>query len=363
MNKNADRKHADISPSSLNYRAQCRQWTNRVQTDTRSADEGTLLHSALETGNADALDGEQLAVFDSVQNFLKPLINGARIRHHELHLDIKLGRHSTFGTCDLFIEHPHGLAHLIDFKFGRNAVPEANVNLQALAYAVGAFDRFPHVMRIQAWLLSPRRDEASSVILERSALAVYRSKLETLFDELTAPNPPATPCDACQYCGKLATCPAVVQTALVIGSRYEPETVAVKLNPTAHPSTMTTEQLDAFALPLARVLERWCDSVKSELLTRALAGAPLEHHTIATRAATVTIDDADAAHRVAATLGVEAPEFLSAVTVSLSKLRQVVRSKAPKGAKDEAEEKLLRRLSAAGMPVDAEKKISYLRKK
>ena len=355
-------EHADISPSSLNYRAQCRQWQNRVQTDTRHADEGTLLHSALETDNPDALDGEQLAVYDSVQNFLRPLQDGALRVLREIRLAIKLGRHETFGTCDRFVERPGGLAHLIDFKFGRNAVPEANATLQALAYAVGAFDTYPGVNRIQAWLLSPRRDEASSVILDRVNLEAYRTKLTKLFDELTVDAPP-TPCDACQYCGKLSTCPAVVKTALVVGSKYEPEAVAAQLNTTAHPSAMTTEQLDSFALPLARVLERWVDSVKAELLTRAIAGAPLEHHVIATRTASTSIEDATAAHKVASDMGVPHESFLDAVSVSLSKLRTVVRAAAKRGQKDAAEGELLRRLSAAGLKIDAEKKITYLRKK
>jgi len=351
-------EHADISPSSLNYRAQCRQWTNRIQTDTRYADEGTLLHDAVEKDNPDALDGEQLTVYDSIQNFLKPLQDGAQAIHREVRFQIKLGKHSTFGTCDRFIVRPNGLAHLIDFKFGRNAVPEANVNLQALAYAVGAFDRVTQVQRIQAWLLSPRRNEASSVILDRKNLEAYRAKLEKLFDELTV-SAPATACDACAYCGKLATCPAVLKTAANVAARYEPATLDGEL-PEIHPSGMTTEQLDSLAMPLARVLERWVDSVKAELLSRALAGAPLDHHTTMTRAAAVNIEDASTALKVS---GLEVEAFLGAATVSLAKLRTVIRAGAKRGEKDSAEEQFLSRLSAAGVKVDAEKKITYLRKK
>jgi len=353
--------HAEISPSSLNYRQQCRQWETR-QEESLASIEGTLMHAAMEADNCDALDGEQLGVYDTVQAFLKPLQAGAVAEHREIRLAIKLGTHETFGTCDRFILRPGGLAHLIDFKFGRLSVPEANVNLQALAYAVGAFDAFPLVHRIQAWLLTPRRDEASSVVLERAHLYAYRAKLEKLFDELTVDSP-ATPCEACSYCAKLATCPAIARSAVAVAQRYDLDMPAILME--VSPSKMSTQMLDTVAMPVARVMDRWVSSVKAELTERAMAGEPLTRHTLAERAKAVTIDDANAAYAAVRDM-VSLDAFHGAVSVSLSKLKSAARSAAPRGKKDAAEEEIFRRLSAAGVvqQTDNEQQtIRYLRKK
>jgi len=339
-------EHANISPSSLNYRKQCRQWAKSELSDSRYAEEGRLLHAAMETDTPDALDGEQLRIYDTLLSFLAPLQYGAVQVFREIRLEIQLNGHTTFGTCDRLIIRPGGLGHLIDFKFGRLSVPEANQNLQALAYAVGAFDLFPELHRIQAWLLVPRRDEASHVVLDRVDLPGYRAQLSQLFDELVV-DAPATPSPACDYCGKLATCPAVAQRALVIASAYDPALAALS-GVEFHASRMTTQQIDEWALPMSRTLEKWVSAVKAEALARILAGEEFAGHALAERARPQTVDDANAAYTAVADL-MTLDEFHATVTVSAAKLRAVVRNNAGRGQKDAAEQEISRRLVAAGL--------------
>ena len=353
--------HADISPSSLNYRAQCRQWTKSESSDPKYAEEGTLLHAALEHDDPTALDGEQLRVYDTLQAFLAPLQAGAEKVLREQRLDIKLGKHATFGTCDRIVIRPAGLAHVIDFKFGRLSVPDADSNLQALAYAIGVFDAFPKVSRIQAWMLSPRRDEASSVVLDRRDLATYRAKLEKLFDELADPRKPATPGDACAYCGQLGHCPAVAKTAGIVALNYD-TALAEMLPADFHASRLSTEDIGNYALPVARVLEKWVSAVKAEALDRASAGDTVPGHVVAERAKSQTLTNLKAVN--AALVGlVPLTAVEEAATISLSDVKSIARTFADKGKAAEAEREVVRRLSAAGLCSEQPESIRYIKRK
>lgn len=353
--------HADISPSTLNYRAQCRSWDKNLTSDPRYAEEGRLLHSAVETDDPTALDGEQLRVYDTIQNFLKPLQDGALAIHRELRLDIKLGTHATFGTCDRIIIRPGGLAHVIDFKFGRGSVPDADANLQALAYAIGCFDAFSQVDRIQAWLLSPRRDEASSVVLDRKDLSTYRAKLEKLFTEILDPARTATPCDACSYCGKLGHCPAVAKLAGSIAQTYDTALATMRLAD-FHASRMTTDDIGNHALPVARVMEKWVSAVKAEALDRATSGETVPGHVVAERSKPQTLTNMVVVGTALNGI-VPAAAIIEAASISFGDIKSLARSLAPKGGAAAAEREVVSRLSVAGLITEQPETTRFIKRK
>ena len=216
-------QHAKISPSSLNYRKQCRAY-EPTHTDNAAATEGTLLHAAIENEFFDALDAEQMELVNKCLGFLKPMKKGADEIHNELRVNIEMGPHTTFGTADVVIIKGN-LCYLVDFKFGRNSVPDASQNLQAAAYALGVFDAFPAIDEIQVWFLLPRRDETSHCTLHRKDLVKVRKTLETLYDEVTQASPPRTPSSACQYCNLAGECSELTGSALSLKSGLEPITI------------------------------------------------------------------------------------------------------------------------------------------
>ena len=82
----------------------------------------------------------------------------------------------TFGTLDYLLIHPRlSCADVVDFKFGRNAVPDAEVNAQIQAYVLGVFEKFPGLQIDQAHILLPRRDEVSTATYSRADIARLRS--------------------------------------------------------------------------------------------------------------------------------------------------------------------------------------------
>jgi len=346
--------HAKISPSSLNYRAQCRAYAP-TQTDSAAAAEGTMLHAAIEREYYDALDPEQLELVERCLRFLEPMKSGADVVRSEVKLNIKLGRHHTFGTADVVIVKGK-LGYLVDFKFGRNGVPDAHENLQVLAYAVGVFDLFHGIEELQVWFLLPRRNETTSCTLSRTALSRYRKTLATLYDEVTATSPPQTPCAACQYCNQQSSCVALAGSALTLGRRIDPLVIPDE----ADPSAITPEVLDTVALPLARVLGSWCEKVKRRATQLAIEGHEFEHHKLVSRTSSSQIDDVETAYHLVSDV-VPLEEFLKATKLSPAQLRSVAKALAPRGKGKAAIEEINSRLAAL-LP-DEDAKTQYLRKK
>lgn len=347
--------HAKIAPSSLNYRKQCRAY-EPTNTDSAAAQEGTLMHAAIETEFYDALDPEQLALVERCLAFLKPMKEGADAVHNELKLNIALGPHTTFGTADVVIVRGK-LGYLVDFKFGRNAVPPATENLQAMAYAVGVFDHFKELDEIQVWFLLPRRDETTHCTLSRADLPRIRKMLETLYDEVTQPSPPRTPSSACQYCAVAGNCAALTGSALSLAKGLEPLVIPED----KMPSEMTPEVLDTVALPLSRVLDSWCSAVKKRATELAKNGHEFDHHKLVSRARPISIDDVQTAYQQVQDI-VPLEEFLRATKLSVSQLRTIAKTLAPRGKGKAAQEEINNRLATL-LPDGDEAQTQYLRKK
>tara|TARA_R100000808_G_scaffold24260_1_gene55422 strand:+ start:5502 stop:6557 length:1056 start_codon:yes stop_codon:yes gene_type:complete len=348
-------QHAKISPSSLNYRKQCRAY-EPTHTDNAAATEGTLLHAAIENEFFDALDAEQMELVNKCLGFLKPMKKGADEIHNELRVNIEMGPHTTFGTADVVIIKGN-LCYLVDFKFGRNSVPDASQNLQAAAYALGVFDAFPAIDEIQVWFLLPRRDETSHCTLHRKDLVKVRKTLETLYDEVTQASPPRTPSSACQYCNLAGECSELTGSALSLKSGLEPITIPDD----KMPSEMTPEVLDTIALPLARVMGAWCDAVKRRATELAMNGHEFDNHKLVTRARAVNIDDVQCAYEQVKDI-IPLDDFLRATKLSVSQLRSVAKSLAPRGKGKAAAEEINSRLATL-MPNGDEAETRYLRKK
>lgn len=274
--------HHEHGPSSLNYKRVCPAFRNRPGTSD-AAEEGELLHRAVETGYDDALDPEQVELVDKVRSF----VNGATVGedvyadHREIRLNVRLNNgHDTFGTCDrLMLLGTGRRGLLIDYKFGRLAVPAAEDNLQGMAYAVGVFQLFPKVDKLDVIFLLPRRDEVSRAKFTREKLDEYVGTLTDLFDQITAEDPTRRANKACEYCAHAASCLelAKVTTSVVSvpGELVPPTSMDVSL--------MSAEDIDRFALPMSRLVTKWAEAVKARALELLSSGTEMENHGLQTR--------------------------------------------------------------------------------
>ena len=177
-------KHAKHSPSSLGYKEQCPSFRGRTGTSP-AADEGTLMHAALETDDFSALNEEQAFLCGLCRDFrdgeLAKLDNP--VQYRELKLTIADGL--TYGTADFVaISGKKGL--LMDWKFGRGHVEPAATNAQGCAYALGAFEKFPDLLQLTVHFVLPRRQVISSHCFVRADMAAMRLRIDTIIRRATA---------------------------------------------------------------------------------------------------------------------------------------------------------------------------------
>jgi hypothetical protein len=355
-----DRPHAKHSPSALAYKEICPGFQKRDETSP-AAEEGTRLHKALETGKTDGLEPEQVQCVEACRGYLDALESEARATgpaevHREVKLNIAGGL--TFGTADYLLILPAArFAHLVDFKFGRNSVPDAEINPQVQAYVLGAFEKFPGIDSIRAHVLLPRRDEVSVADYVRADVPRLRVRVSTIISRCEAPDPELRPTENCLWCARQATCAALHKHALTIANGYEGE---LQIPDQYHPGQILDPAMMSRALTVARVLEKWCDSVKHHALQMRLGGQEIPGHELRSRSGTRKITDPLAAW-VAVRDRLTPDQFIGCTDVSLPKLEAAFAEGAPRGAKTKAKQELSEALADLGI-VETGKESFYLAK-
>jgi hypothetical protein len=321
--------------------------------DTSAADEGQLMHAATETGYTDALDPEQERMVESIEAITKPIIERARLVEREIRLDMQLLRgHEFFGTCDLWCDQGDGTGDLIDYKFGRLSIPDAEDNLQALSYGVGIFQKYPDIDTIRVSFLLPRRNEVTTTTLHRTKLESYVNSLSWLFDKITADKPVRTACKACEYCALKGDCPEITEKII---DAVMPK--GLELPKDTNPEAMSVEELDSFALPFIRIVDSWKNAVKKRAMELLSDGTKMAHHEVGFRSAALKLEGStvDAAE-VANTVGICMEDFINSCTVSVSRLRAAAKKLA-------VEEELTTALSDAKLIDTTKNKTQYLKRK
>ena len=348
-------EHARYSPSSFAYREICAGFINREESGP-AAEEGTRIHKAVETGKLDELTDEQRQCAEMCLRFVA---DEEAIFHSEKVLTehkVSICEGLTFGTADR-IAIAGSRALLFDYKFGRNSVPDAEENPQLQAYATGIFEEFPVIDEVKAIILIPRRDEVSSAIYRRSDLPRLRMRVQTIIARCEVPEPELRPTEHCLYCAAQGTCNALHRHALTIAAGYEDE---LKLPDEFHPSRITDPATMSRALTVARVMEKWCESVKHHALQMRLNGQEIPGHELRTRAGTRKITDPLAAW-LAVKERMTSDQFVACCDVSLPKLETTFADTAPRGGKAKAKQELCEALADLGV-VETGKETLYLAK-
>lgn len=347
--------HAKFSPSSLAYREICPGFINREDSGP-AAEEGTKIHKAVETGKLDGLTDEQRQCAEMCLRFVADQEAAFQPEQILTERKVSICDGLTFGTADRVAVNGNR-ALLFDYKFGRNSVPDAEVNPQMQAYAVGIFEMFPVVDEVKVFILIPRRDEICSAVYHRSALDSLRLRVQTIIARCEVPEPELRPTDHCLYCAAQGICPALHKHALTIAAGYEDE---LKLPDEFHPSRITDPTTMSRALTVARVMEKWCESVKHHALQMRLDGQEIPGHELRTRAGTRRINDPLAAW-AAVRDRLSPDQFVACCDVSLPKLENTFAEAAPRGGKAKAKQELCEALADLGI-VETGKETLYLAK-
>lgn len=195
-----------------------------------AADEGVLLHSAMEhlvkwyvtPGNGEDVEKELdslalppgakfavLTAWRAVKDDLSLFIGGHVFTEYEIKPGV-----TTRGFIDLLLVSESGTyAHVEDYKMVR---VKGNHKYQLYSYALGVFEAFPQVERVCCVINAPRL-----VDVEREPMVLSRGEIPRITEELVelqlrAANPfsPPTPCDVCTSCKWNGRCPGQQKMAV-----------------------------------------------------------------------------------------------------------------------------------------------------
>jgi hypothetical protein len=181
---------------------------------------------------------------------------------------------TTAGYLDLGIvsaDETH--AEIIDWKFGRNAVTNAEDNLQGISYMLGLKRRYPKLRSCRVLFFQPHIDHESSHTFDISVPDAFLLRVRTVVARAieAGKNPEdfsmaRATVGTCLFCSLVGRCPKVAELAIQVGRKYAPLVVPDDIN------TVTLEdpvQVSA-GMKLAQVVKLWAESFRKNATQKAL---------------------------------------------------------------------------------------------
>ena len=271
---------------------------------------------------------------------------------------------SIFGTSDLTcIKGDH--MDVLDWKFGRNAVDDAENNIQGLAYALGAMDKYPQCKTVTIHFVLPRRGETHQHTFTREELEEARFRIRLIIERATQPEPNLNPnTDSCRYCGRRVDCPALANKMLPLAKKAESsvEDFEIAMWESANPALVTDPDTIGKMKRVGNVIDNWKKAVDKRALELAHEeGLDIPGYSVYFRAPSIKLDSAVKAFE-AVKDSVTPEKFQEACSVSLPILAKIYaesRGVTQKKARSELENLLAK---AGLIPSDEDRiKTPYLR--
>lgn len=164
-------------------------------------------------------------------------------------------------------------AKLIDWKFGNNAVEDAENNLQGIAYALGLLKMFPKLDTITVEFIMPHLDFKTEYTFTRGLFDKMTVRVKTVvMRSIEARKDPedfsmATPnTSSCLFCGLLGKCPKVAEVALKLGKKYRP----LEIPETVTPSMVSNPKDVALGIRLAAIVATWAEAFRRQATARTV---------------------------------------------------------------------------------------------
>ena len=251
-------KHARFGPSRLEKMELCPHFESIEYKDNSAADEGTLLHEAVENEDLGMLDSEEQIELASscitvVESLIKQMGPNATV-HRELRVTLT---EITYGTLDLLV-----------------------------IYVAAAFEGFPQLQTIEAGIVCPRQNWTSTWVYKRDDINRITLRAIATLARAGDPNIAPTPhADACHRCGKKSTCPSLHAIVAKAGEALEAPVIM-------DPVQMTDPADMAKAMIFSYIAEDWGKQVRKRLLTAAVEeGVDIPFFKVRTRKGNMSVRD------------------------------------------------------------------------
>lgn len=392
-----ERPHHPYSPSSLELREACPCFENRKVVNV-AAVRGTVQHSAVEAGeDLNDMDDDEAVHAAMCADFADrqlALLNEERARDmkanpadifppvldlREIYLrvddehfsetirDPRSGETTvrnfhgtTAGYVDrVLIASNQRRAIMLDWKFGKWAVTDAEKNLQGIAYLLGLFREYELLEEITVYFLQPALNRITFHTFKRSEIPALYLRVQTTVaramearqrtdkDDWTM-SQPAIP--VCNFCGNLGRCEKVARFACHVGHKFHPIEIPADLDPTG----LKSPKDSTMGMRLATVLKIWSDSFRKALSDRVIRGAqPMPPgYTLQARTDRVMVDPK--LFKSVALRYITQEELEAVSEVPFGAVEKMVSDKAPRGAKKQTIDTFRQELKTAGAVKDGD---------
>lgn len=346
-----ERPHHPCSPSSLAYREACPCWASR-QSDSEAARVGTLQHLAveLEEDINELNDYKAFAALDCI-GFCDELNrsryggNSILLKEEYLPIDNKRVRYegerytgTTAGYADrCYVDPEFRFADIVDWKFGRHGVDDAETNLQGICYVLGLARKYPRLKEITVHFISPHRDERTFHTFTQDDLPLLRLRVERAVrgwvrGASTNFEHAQTNTSACLFCANLVDCPKARAVVVALGAKVDPLLMPEEVRPLwiADPSDIS------IGLKLGTVVGQWAKDYRQVATLKAFEEdlIPTDYSVQVTHKRTVM--SVAGVREAAAVHGLTPDEVDACSEVHLSKLEKLIEQKQPRGKKSAA---------------------------
>jgi hypothetical protein len=273
---------------------------------------------------------------------------------------------SIFGTVDrVVIRGTH--VDVVDFKFGRGEIDDAEINIQGQAYLLGVMDKFPELETATVHFIIPRRDEVFTADFNRADMEGVRLRISLIVGKAMLSDAERIPnTEGCKYCKHKLSCPALNDKMLPLAKKYAKTVDDFELNlwGSYSPAEIEDPEVLGKMLNVASVVDKWAEAAKKQATKLATdEGLEIPGYDLHFRTATAKIDDSQAAFDAVEHL-LSAEEFMNACNVTPTALGKAYSEKLPRGEKKNARAKIDNALEDAGVILSEEERslTPYLRK-
>jgi len=359
----ADRGHAEFSPSSLKYVAGCAGYHGK-DGSSPAAEMGTRIHEALEIRDPSALHNEEeLDLYTRCCEMEDEYLAEAfpsdeeRTEFYEVQVDVELDGTSTFGTCDrLSISSDGKFGILADYKTGISTIDQPHHNMQAIAYTIGVFQKFPDLDTIVFAFYVPQRGSLPSTgSFIRSELPDLITVLSNVIKEGERVRPmwgggqcppvgECTPTQNCRFCRHEDRCPALGGLVLDVAANIKrQEFTNINLEEVDDPASV--EEL----WNISKIVEAWAKRLRARAMEMAHEGAEFPSLRLSSMGAPSKVMDNHKFIDIASDMGVDRDELLDSATFAVAKTAKMVGANAEKGEKGQKAAEFLDACNEAGV--------------
>jgi hypothetical protein len=390
--------HAKYGPSGAKNRRICRGHRG-MPGSSEASEQGDRLHAVCEhDGDEEAaaasylknkgkqwvdLTPEEWEWVNTALEYVRNIPSSAQLTEYKVNLTPLGFEGMDFGTADLIKIQSADTIHMVDYKFGWGAIDDVEGNDQFIIYALGLFANMPDVQTINVHMVQPKLNVVDQHTFTRADVPFLHESIKQVHDEVVAfertkdlslLNVDPINCERCRHQGScpkwhelgIATAEVVNENSL---TKYEepknqliPGMIPDLINQSWDVTSADPVRVAQF-LACVPAFEAFLSKFKKFALeVNNQVGELPGFSVVSTAGKSELISPVDVVKVVSEKFDLTPNEIIGTMKPSLTELKTLVSSKAPRGDKAKHAEAVVEALSDSGLILRQEGG-SYLKRK